>query len=313
MSSTMGDIAVGLMQHLVDHSAHGYTQGVGRTGNGTVETVDVLGYKLYIEGGDRDCSSGVISVWRSIGNYFGKDFVGSATYTGDIIPQFTKTGNWVQKPTSFTPSPGDLYIKPGSHVAMYKGNGKILEFYINEKGTITGGKEGDQTGNESREVSYYGFATAILHYVGMNPPVKQGWLRDSTGWWYQLSDGSYYKSSWQKIGGKYYYFSAEGYALTGWQKYKNKWYYLYTSADSSNYECAMATGWIKLKGKWYYLGDDGAMRENEWLKYNGKWCYLKADGEAACDEVLELGGKTYAFDKNCYMFSKIDNNGALSI
>ena len=39
------------------------------------------------------------------------------------------------------------------------------------------------------------------------------WKQDSTGWWYQNADGSYPKSTWQLIDGKYYYFNEAGYML----------------------------------------------------------------------------------------------------
>ncbi|WP_312502933.1 hypothetical protein [Lacrimispora sp.] len=41
-----------------------------------------------------------------------------------------------------------------------------------------------------------------------------GWKQDSIGWWYQNADGSYPKSAWQLINGKYYYFNGDGYMLS---------------------------------------------------------------------------------------------------
>ena len=38
-----------------------------------------------------------------------------------------------------------------------------------------------------------------------------GWQKDSKGWWYLYSDGSYPKLSWRKIDGKWWYFNSEGY------------------------------------------------------------------------------------------------------
>ena len=46
----------------------------------------------------------------------------------------------------------------------------------------------------------------------------QGWKKSGTRWWYCHKDGSYTKSGWEKINGKYYYFDASGYMLTGWKK-----------------------------------------------------------------------------------------------
>lgn len=39
------------------------------------------------------------------------------------------------------------------------------------------------------------------------------WKQDTTGWWYQNDDGSYFNNGWQWIDGKCYYFTSEGYCL----------------------------------------------------------------------------------------------------
>lgn len=39
------------------------------------------------------------------------------------------------------------------------------------------------------------------------------WMQDSTGWWYQNDDGSYFNNGWNWIDGKRYYFTPEGYCL----------------------------------------------------------------------------------------------------
>ena len=43
---------------------------------------------------------------------------------------------------------------------------------------------------------------------------ESGWKQDSTGWWYQNAEGSYPKSTWQQIDGKYHYFNEVGYMLS---------------------------------------------------------------------------------------------------
>ena len=50
---------------------------------------------------------------------------------------------------------GDVLLKEGSHTAIYIGNGQLVHASINEKGTVTGGKVGDQTGKEICTRSYY--------------------------------------------------------------------------------------------------------------------------------------------------------------
>ena len=51
------------------------------------------------------------------------------------------------------------------------------------------------------------------------------WQRDSVGWWYKNSNGSYPKNDWQQIDGKWYYFDSVGYMVTGWIEWNGKYYY----------------------------------------------------------------------------------------
>ena len=109
-------------------------------------------------------------------------------------------------------------------------------------------------------------ATGIAKYFGLE---KEGWQKDSKGWWYQSGSG-YLKNQWALINGNWYYFDSDGYMRTGWQKISGSWYYLGDANDG-----AMKTGWQKISGSWYYLGDanDGAMKTG-WQKISGSWYYL---------------------------------------
>lgn len=110
---------------------------------------------------DVDCSSLVCLCYENAG--IPVKTKGGATYTGNLKAGFTKCG--------FTAIPfnqsvtglkrGDVlfyhYVKNGKthgHAILYLGNGKIVQASINEKGTATGGKTGDQT---KREVSVGNF------------------------------------------------------------------------------------------------------------------------------------------------------------
>lgn len=48
------------------------------------------------------------------------------------------------------------------------------------------------------------------------PPAQQteGWVQDSTGWWWRNADGSYPMNAWKEIDGKQYYFGSDGYMLS---------------------------------------------------------------------------------------------------
>lgn len=73
------------------------------------------------------------------------------------------------------------------------------------------------------------------------------WCKDSTGWWYRYSDGSWPKSQWLEIDGAWYYFEASGYAAQNkWLKLKNVWYWFKASCAAAQSEC-VSPRW----GEWY--------------------------------------------------------------
>ena len=116
-------------------------------------------------------------------------------------------------------------------------------------------------------------ATGIAKYFGLE---KEGWQKDSKGWWYQSGSG-YLKNQWALINGNWYYFDSDGYMRTDWQKIKGSWYYLGDANDG-----AMKTGWKKISGSWYYLGDanDGAMKTG-WEYINGFWYNFGKAGDGS--------------------------------
>ena len=109
-------------------------------------------------------------------------------------------------------------------------------------------------------------ATGIAKYFGLE---KEGWQKDSKGWWYQSGSG-YLKNQWALINGNWYYFDSDGYMRTDWQKIKGSWYYLGDANDG-----AMKTGWEYINGFWYNFGKagDGSMKTG-WYKPNENWYYL---------------------------------------
>ena len=133
-------------------------------------------------------------------------------------------------------------------------------------------------------------ATGIAKYFGLE---KEGWQKDSKGWWYQSGSG-YLKNQWALINGNWYYFDSDGYMRTGWQKISGSWYYLGDANDG-----AMKTGWQKISGSWYYLGDanDGAMKTG-WQKISGSWYYLGDANDGAMKTGWEyINGFWYNFGK----------------
>ena len=63
------------------------------------------------------------------------------------------------------------------------------------------------------------------------------WIQEQNGqWWYRHVDGSYTRSNWEQIDGKWYYFDKEGRMQTGWIEDKGKWYYLKESGEMASEE-----------------------------------------------------------------------------
>ena len=87
----------------------------------------------------------------------------------------------------------------------------------------------------------------------LNPNIYGGtWVSDGNLWRLRSENGSYARSQWAYVNGKWYLFDANGYMLTGWQKVDEKWYLL--SVDGS-----MLTGWQQIRNDWYYLTENGDM------------------------------------------------------
>lgn len=161
MAITQREAFAQVMEHLCSHDGgggHGYSQ-YNRMGDGTTETIKLSdGTTVTVAGGDRDCSSAVITALRAVGvNTFG------ATYTGNMHSQLLKTGlfGW-RKMGVKSARRGDIYLNEKHHTAVCISpygsmRGDLLaQFSISEKGTITGAK-GDQTGRESNIKPYYSY------------------------------------------------------------------------------------------------------------------------------------------------------------
>ncbi len=96
------------------------------------------------------------------------------------------------------------------------------------------------------------------------------WQRDSVGWWYKNSNGSYPKNDWQQIDGKWYYFDGRGYIThSKWERIKGYWYYFNTSGHMTE------NTWKMIGNKWYYFDNKGHMLLNQWV---GDY-YVGKDGD----------------------------------
>lgn len=156
---------------------------------------------------------------------------------------------------------------------------KGKKYYLDPEGVM-------QTGWQTVDGKRYYFKEDGAAYVGWKGtdyfnkdgvwianPQKEGWRKDSAGWWWRYPDGTYPRNQWKLISGKYYYFNARGYMQTGWLYKEKIWYYL---ADSG----AMTAGWQKVGNKWYFMNSRGEMQTG-WQKINGKWYYFADSGAMA--------------------------------
>lgn len=85
------------------------------------------------------------------------------------------------------------------------------------------------------------------------------WEKDSNGWWYRYSDGSWPAGKWLELdvnGTKEkFYFGADGYVLTGWNELDGKKYYFCTEKD----------------GKAGVMLKDTMTPDGNYVNKNGEW------------------------------------------
>lgn len=120
-------------------------------------------------GPNYDCSSAVSKAWQLAGVPV---ITNGATYTGNMRGAFLRSGfedvtDKVNLATGEGMERSDVLLNYQHHTAMYCGNGMEVEASINELGTTTGGKSGDQTGREFLVRPYRNYPwDCVLRYTG---------------------------------------------------------------------------------------------------------------------------------------------------
>lgn len=125
---------------------------------------DTHGYDQIIRNGpDYDCSSLVGTALYEAGFD-----VSPTSWTGNLEQQLRDCG-FVDCEAPW--EAGDIHLKPYYHVCMSVSENEIAQASINEKGTISGGESGDQTGKEIYVTNYYEYPDGWdmhLRYIGDN-------------------------------------------------------------------------------------------------------------------------------------------------
>ena len=130
---------------------------------------DTHGYdQTHRNGPDYDCSSLIGTALHEAGFD-----VSPYSWTGNLEEQLRKIGFTDCKKPWIA---GDIHLNTKHHVCMSINAKQIAQASINEKGTTTGGKTGDQTGKEICIRSYYEYSggwDVHLRYAGKNTNVSQ--------------------------------------------------------------------------------------------------------------------------------------------
>ena len=144
--------AIAQMERWAEDDSHGYDQ-----------------QYRWGERGDYDCSSAVITAWERAGVPV---LAAGASYTGNMYAAFLSCGfedvtAIVNRVTGSGLKRGDVLLNHQRHTAMYCGDGLEVEASINERGGVTGGQPGDQTGREFLIRPYRNYPwDCVLRYTG---------------------------------------------------------------------------------------------------------------------------------------------------
>ena len=144
--------AATFLENLARDDSHGYDQA-----------------QRWGERGDYDCSSAVITAWERAGVPVK---AAGAGYTGNMRGAFLRCGfadvtDRVELDGGGGLLRGDVLLNGRHHTALYCGNGQEAEASINERGGVTGGEPGDQTGREILIRPYRNYPwDCVLRYTG---------------------------------------------------------------------------------------------------------------------------------------------------
>lgn len=138
-------------------------------------------------GADYDCSSFVISAFKAAGVPL------ECTYTGDMRGDMLRRGfadvtSTINLSNGAGVQEGDVLLNYARHTALALGGGRIVQASINERGTVTNGMPGDQTGREIYERTYYNYPwDCVLRYAGGDGAVTDDSSEYVPSYWYAVA------------------------------------------------------------------------------------------------------------------------------
>ncbi len=119
-------------------------------------------------------------------------------------------------------------------------------------------------------------------YTPLQSYAKGGsWKSNSTGWWYEYSNGSY-AVGWAQIGGAWYYFTGNGYM--DYSEYRDG---CWLNADGSWNTAYSGGHWASDSTGWWYTDNSGWYPTNTWLWIDGSCYYFKSNGYMASNEIID--------------------------
>lgn len=172
---------------------------------------------------------------------------------------------------------------PKRSLELHGGNNDSLRDYVIERIT-----------------HYQSLGKTVQEMINAQSEIKEGWIKNDVGWWYQKSDGSYTTNDWQEIDSEWFYFNQEGYCLM------NQWYYDGVDYYYLDARGAMVVGWFLVGTEWFYFNSSGRMVKG-WVKYKQHWYYLNTtNGHMESHQFVRHGDGWYYLNDDGTMAEKPD-------
>ena len=271
-----------------------------------------LRYKHLKSSGKTDCSWYVYHVLHKFG----------------LVEDFVHSYEWGNKPSRYPggvnigtdvskASPGDVICTgkgtagSNSHVAIYLGNGKVVECAAG-KGVII-----SNAPKTARQIVHFSCLPSN-NSASYNAASSGVWVKSGSNYKFKVGN-SFLTNRFQNINGDIYYFNGNGLRVTGWKTIQGNKYYFTSDGkmylrwkriNNKKYYFDPITGymhtgweWVKEQKKWYYLSPDKGYLLEGWQTIDGQTYYLTPGDFYAKTGWQTIDGKKYYFDSYGKMFT----------